>query len=77
MIIYRWHFPGEWASEVADSWRTGSDITPDFNSVINQIDNIKPLRKFCAPSHVNDLDMMQLGSGLSNEDEKHILLCGV
>jgi rhodanese-related sulfurtransferase len=68
--ICRWHFPGEWAAEVADSWRTGADITPDFNSVINQIDNIKSLRKFCSPSHINDLDMMQLGNGLSNEEEK-------
>ena len=68
--ICRWHFPGEWAADIADSWRTGADITPDFNSVINQIDNIKPLRKFCSPSHVNDLDMMQLGNGLSNEKEK-------
>lgn len=68
--ICRWHFPGEWAADIADSWRTGADITPDFHSVINQIDNVKPLRKFCSPSHVNDLDMMQLGNGLSNEEEK-------
>lgn len=68
--ICRWHFPGEWAAEIADSWRTGADITPDFNSVINQIDNIKPLRKFCSPSHTNDLDMMQLGNGMSVEEEK-------
>lgn len=68
--ICRWHFPGEWAADIADSWRTGADITPDFNSVINQIDNIKPLRKFCSPSHTNDLDMMQLGNGMSIEEEK-------
>jgi len=68
--ICRWHFPGEWATDIADSWRTGADITPEFHSVINQIDNIKPLRKFCSPSHINDLDMMQLGNGLSNEEEK-------
>lgn len=68
--ICRWHFPGEWATEIADSWRTGADITPDFNSVINQIDNIKPLRNFCSPSHTNDLDMMQLGNGMSIEEEK-------
>lgn len=68
--ICRWHFPGEWATKIADSWRTGADITPDFNSVINQIDNIKPLRKFCCPSHINDLDMMQIGNGMSIEEEK-------
>lgn len=68
--ICRWHFPGEWAVNIADSWRTGADITPDFESVINQIDNIKPLRRFCSPSHTNDLDMMQLGNGMSIEEEK-------
>ena len=68
--ICRWHFPGEWAADIADSWRTGADIRPNFHSVINQIDNIKPLRKFCSPSHTNDLDMMQLGNGLGNEEEK-------
>lgn len=68
--ICRWHFPGAWAAETADSWRTGADITPHFDSVIQQIDNIKPLRKFTSPGHVNDLDMMQLGNGMSEEEEK-------
>jgi rhodanese-related sulfurtransferase len=68
--ICRWHFPGEWAAEIADSWRTGADITPDFESVMRQLDNIKPLRKFCSPSHTNDLDMMQIGNGLNKEEEK-------
>lgn len=63
-------FPGEWALEIADSWRTGSDIQPEFGSVVRQLDNIKPLRKYCAPGRVNDLDMMQLGNGLSHEEEK-------
>jgi len=71
-IVYnvcRWQFPGEWVVEVADSWRTGADITPDFNSVLRQIDRIRPLRRFCGPGHVNDLDMMQIGNGLGPEEE--------
>lgn len=68
--ICRWQFPGAWAADTADSWRTGSDITPDFDSILWQIDAIKPLRRFCRPGHVNDLDMMQIGNGLSNEEEK-------
>ena len=68
--ICRWQFPGDWAVEIADSWRTGADITPDFESVLRQIDRIRPLRKFCGPGHVNDLDMMQIGNGLSPEEEK-------
>ena len=68
--ICRWQFPGQWAAKTADSWRTGADITPDFDSVLHQIDRIKPLRHFCSPGHVNDLDMMQIGNGLSPEEEK-------
>lgn len=68
--ICRWQFPGAWAAEVADSWRTGADICPVFESVIHQIDNIKPLAKYCSPGHVNDLDMMQIGNGMSLEEER-------
>lgn len=72
-IVYnvcRWQFPGPWVTEIADSWRTGGDIQPQFSSVLQQIDNIKSLAKYCGPGHVNDLDMMQIGNGLSAEEEK-------
>ncbi|MGN0162429.1 MAG: hypothetical protein ACI4EA_02450 [Candidatus Ornithomonoglobus sp.] len=68
--ICHWQFPGAWAAQVADSWRTGADIAPNFNSVLHQLDVIKPLACYCSPGHVNDLDMMQLGNGMSHEDEK-------
>lgn len=68
--ICRWQFPGPWAARVADSWRTGGDITPDFDSIIYQIDMIKPLARYCSPGHVNDLDMMQLGNGGLTHDEE-------
>lgn len=68
--ICRWQFPGAWAAKVADSWRTGCDIIPTFDSVIHQIDNIKPLARYCSPGHVNDLDMMQIGNGLDLIEEK-------
>lgn len=77
-IIYnicRWEFPGEWAVDIADSWRTGADISPDFKSVLYQLDNIKPLAKFVGPGHVNDLDMMQIGNGMSyTEDKAHFTM---
>lgn len=68
--ICRWMFPGEWAVNIADSWRTGADITSDFRSVMEQIDNIKCLKKYCKPGHINDPDMMQIGNGLSAVEEK-------
>ncbi len=73
--ICRWQFPGPWAAEVADSWRTGADISPDFDSVVYQLDMIKPLRRFCGPGHVNDLDMLQVGNGMTpDEDQAHFAM---
>ncbi|MCD7747229.1 MAG: glycoside hydrolase family 27 protein [Firmicutes bacterium] len=72
-IVYNvccWDFPGEWVTEVADSWRTGTDIAPTFESVMYEIDKIRSLAEYCGPGHVNDLDMMQLGNGMSEEEEK-------
>ena len=72
-IVYnvcRWQFVGEWVTKIADSWRTGADIQPTFESVLKQIDSIKPLARYCSPGHVNDLDMMQLGNGMLEQDEK-------
>lgn len=68
--ICRWEFPGAWAAQVADSWCTGIDIEPHFSSVLYQIDQMKPLARFCGPGHVNDSDMMQIGNGMSEEEEK-------
>ncbi len=77
-IVYnvcRWQFPGAWVKDIADSWRTGGDIRPVFESVIYQIDKIKPLRKYCGPGHVNDLDMMQVGNGMTSvEDYTHFAM---
>ena len=68
--VCRWQFPGAWVVNVADSWRTGADINPNFPSVMYQVDSIKPLARYCGPGHVNDLDMMQIGNGLTLTEEK-------
>ena len=68
--ICRWEFPGEWAVTLADSWRIGVDIEPDFASVLYQIDKMKAHARFCTPGHCNDADMMQLGTGMSEEEDK-------
>ncbi|MBR5614941.1 MAG: glycoside hydrolase family 27 protein [Clostridia bacterium] len=72
-IVYnvcRWQFPGKWVTEIADSWRTCADIQPNFASILKQIDAIKPLARYCSPGHVNDMDMLQLGNGLTTQEEK-------
>jgi len=68
--ICRWQFPGEALANIADSWRCGSDIEPEFESVLYQIDQLKALAKFCRPGHNNDCDMMQMGNGMTYEEDK-------
>lgn len=77
-IIYnvcRWQFPGEWVAKTASSWRVGSDIAPDFVSCMHQLDMARPLRKYCSPGHFNDLDMLQIGNGMTKtEDAAHFAM---
>jgi hypothetical protein len=68
--ICRWKFPGEWAVDVADSWRVGGDISANFKSVVYQVDQVTALAKYQGPGHVNDLDMMQVGNGMTFEEDK-------
>ena len=68
--VCSWAFPGEWVVDVADSWRTGGDLFNTFDAVVKQIDNIKTLAKYHGPGHVNDLDMLQVGNGMTYEEDK-------
>lgn len=77
-IIYnicRWQFPGEWVVDVADSWRVGADIAPEFSSILYQLDSVKPLNIYNGPGYSNDLDMLEVGNGMSpTEDESHFIM---
>ena len=68
--VCSWAFPGEWVVNVADSWRTGADITNTYESVIYQVNKIRDLAKYNGPGHINDLDMLQVGNGMSYEEDK-------
>ena len=65
-----WEFPGEWVVDCADSWRTGADITNTFESILYQISRVRDLAQYHGPGHVNDLDMLQIGNGMSYEEDK-------
>ncbi len=70
-----WEFPGEWVTDIADSWRTGADITNTFESVLYEIDQVKNLAEYCGPGHVNDPDMLEVGNGMSyDEDKSHFTM---
>lgn len=53
----------------ADSWRTGGDLWADFSSVTSQIDRIKNIDQYSGPGYHHDLDMLQVGRGLSYEED--------
>jgi len=75
--------PWEWGAEVGHSWRTTGDISPCWDcemshgswsslGVMRILDKQAGLRKHAGPGHWNDMDMMEVGMGMSeNEDRAH------
>jgi hypothetical protein len=68
--VCRWKFPGEWAIKKADSWRISGDIRENFSSILKIIDLNADLYKYVSPGHYNDMDMLQVGRGMSYEEDK-------
>jgi alpha-galactosidase len=75
--------PWEWAPEVGHSWRTTGDIYPCWDCEMNHgswsalgvlriLDKQAGLRKYSGPGHWNDMDMLEVGMGMSEiEDRAH------
>jgi alpha-galactosidase len=58
--------------EVANLWRIGFDINASWSSVTGLIDIDKPLAQYAGPGHWNDPDMLEVGRGMSaDEDRAH------
>lgn len=68
--ICRWQFPGKWAPLVADSWRISGDIDNHFASILRIIALNADLWPYCSPGHFNDMDMLQVGRGMTYEEDK-------
>lgn len=68
--ICRWAFPGTWACEIADSWRTTEDIYLGWESVKSIIGQSLYLSAYASPGHYNDMDMLEVGRGLTEEEDK-------
>jgi alpha-galactosidase len=57
---------------IANMWRIGFDITNTWASFTGLIDQDKPLAPYAAPGHWNDPDMLEVGRGMSaDEDRSH------
>ena len=75
--------PWEWATDIGHSWRTTGDIYPCWNcqhnhgswyssGVLTILDKQDGLRKYAGPGHWNDMDMMEVGNGMTEaEDRAH------
>ena len=68
--ICRWAFPGTWACEIADSWRTTEDIYLGWESVKSIINQSLYLSAYTTYGHYNDMDMLEVGRGLTDEEDK-------
>ena len=73
--------PWEWAADVGHSWRTTGDIYPcwdcemshgSFSSygVLRILDKQAGLRQYAGPGHWNDMDMLEVGMGMSEDEDR-------
>ena len=78
--------PWEWAKDVGHAWRTTGDIHPCWNcehshgswsslGVLPILDKQAGLRQYAGLGHWNDMDMLEVGNGMSeDEDRAHFSL---
>ncbi|HWW69183.1 MAG TPA: glycoside hydrolase family 27 protein [Duganella sp.] len=73
--------PWEWAKDVGHSWRTTSDIYLCFDcefseasysrlGVLQILDKQAGLRVHSGPGHWNDMDMLEVGRGLTEDEDR-------
>lgn len=68
--VCRWEFPGKWVTQVADSWRISGDIDNHFGSILKIIDLNAGLWMYSSKGHYNDMDMLQVGRGMTYDEDK-------
>lgn len=70
--VCRWAYPGTWVKNLARSWRISGDIAPNWQSVKHIISKNMYMSGFSGGGHYNDMDMLEVGRGMSKEeDETH------
>ena len=70
MNVCRWDYPGNWVHDVAASWRTTGDINASWSSVKSILKENLYLSAYCYDGHYNDMDMLEVGKGLSTEEDR-------
>ncbi len=70
--------PWTWAGTVGHLWRTCWDIQPQWDSVMAIVDRQEALHPFGGPDHWNDPDMLEVGNGMGDdEDRAHLGLWAI
>ncbi len=59
--LCRWAFPGTWAADIAESWRTTGDIRANWKSLKGIIKENLYLSAYAKPGAYNDMDMLEVG----------------
>lgn len=70
MNVCRWQFPGTWVTSFADSWRISQDITNTWASMTSILDLNTYLAAYSSQGHYNDMDMLEVGRGMTAEEDK-------
>jgi alpha-galactosidase len=52
-----------WGKDVGSSWRTSSDITPNWSSMLHNYDSAAARALYAGPGHWNDPDILFIGAG--------------
>lgn len=68
--VCRWQFPGTWVTKLANSWRISGDINPSWKSILAIIEKNTFLAQYASQGHYNDMDMLEVGRGLSQEEDQ-------
>ncbi len=68
--VCRWAFPGTWVHDVATSWRISEDIHLRWNSIKSIVGQNLYLSAYATEGRYNDMDMLEVGRGLTMEEDK-------
>lgn len=68
--VCRWAFPGTWVHDVATSWRISEDIYLGWASIKSIVGQNLYLSAYATEGKFNDMDMLEVGRGLTTEEDK-------
>jgi len=68
--VCRWDYPGTWVHDIASSWRISHDISAHWGRVNDIIHQSLYLSAYAYDGRYNDMDMLEVGRGLSEEEDK-------